>query len=134
MEPVGCQSALIPARAIDQDRDGPVRRYFRNRRLEELSSDVRRAFDMATKEFLLFADIDNQRQPFELRQFPRRNLLDPASGVVGQIDRAPVRRRQTFAGSVPPGEQRSNFAEEIEERDYGNAYYLGIISLNVKSQ
>jgi hypothetical protein len=60
--------------------------------------------------------------------------LDPASGVVGRIDRAPDRRRQTFAGSVPPGEQRSNFAEEIEERDYGNAYYLGIISLNVKSQ
>ena len=134
MEPVGCQGALIPGRAIDQDGDGSVRSYFRNRGLKELSSDVRRALDVAIKEFLLFADIDNQRQPLEFRQFPRRNLSDPASGVVGRIDKALVGRRQTFAGSVPPGEQRSDFAEEIEDRNYGNGYYLGIISLNVKSQ
>jgi len=134
LQAVGRQGSLIPGRAIDQDGDGSVRSYFRNRRLKELSSDVRRALYVAIKEFLLFADIDNQRQSLEFCQFPRRNLSDPASGVVGRIDKALVRRRQTFAGSVPPGEQRGNFAEEIEERNYGNAYYLGIISLNVKSQ
>jgi hypothetical protein len=131
LEAIGCQGALISSRAIDQDGDGSVRRYFRNRRFEELASDVRRAFDVSTKEFLLFADIHNERQPFELREFPGRNLADPASRVVRRIEKARTTRPRGFADSMPPGD---NFAEEIEEGNHGNAYYRGIIWQNVKSR
>jgi hypothetical protein len=133
LEAIGCQRALIAARTIDQDSDGSVRRYFRSRRFEELSSDVGRPFDVPSEVFLLLADIDNQWQLFEPRQFPRRNLADPASHVVRWIENARITKPRSFAGSMPPGEQRDNFAEEIEEGNHGNAYYLGIISQNVKS-
>ena len=132
LEIIRSQGTSVSACAIHQNWTRTVGSDLEDLLLQDASTDMLRAADMALDEFVFLTYIDDQRKLFKLRQRFGCNFSNSASSVVCQLDECIAMVRGHIFSSIPPEQKWGEFIKQLQKRDHVKPYHIDITYKNVK--